>query len=192
MNSLIQFLDSRTRIAWITSGPMRVYVRKAKHIIAETLTATLDVASISVNADSRGKGVFKAWLAKAEKLANVRGLTVRVESILEPKLLPFLTHRGYVRVPDTVPQQVDMYLPMWRVNADTMWFCDASGVIHDVASLDIRTYQVERVDYGLVIHVGGYDLGEPGFRVDDTYDLHSADEAKPAGMVGDGHHQLAP
>lgn len=174
MNSLVKFLDSRARIAWISSGPMRAYIRKAKHVIEGALTNTLDVASISVNPDARGKGVFRAWLAQAEKHANVRGLTVRVESILEPKLVPFLTHRGYVRVPDTVPQQVDMYLPMWRVNADTMWFCDASGVNHDVAALDNRTYQVERVEYGLIIHIGGYEPDEPGFRVDDTYDLHVA------------------
>ena len=180
MDSLLRFLDSNTRAEWIVSGPMRVFVRKAKHIIAGMLTNTLDVASVSVDPDRQGGGVFKTWLAQVEKLAYVRGLHVRVESILEPRLVPFLTRRGYVRVPDTLPQQVDMYLPMWRVNADTKWFCDASGNIHDVSSLDPGTYLIERVDYGLIIHIGGWDAGEPGFRVDDTYDLHSAHEAKPA------------
>ena len=111
MDPLVQFLQGPRRNEWITDGPMRVYIRKANHIIAGALIRTLDVASVSVDPDARRRGVFSLWLAGAEKLAREQGLVVRVESILNPHLSRFLSRRGYIRVPNTVPQQVDMYLP---------------------------------------------------------------------------------
>jgi GNAT superfamily N-acetyltransferase len=109
---LSAFLDGPLRNEHIVAGPLVVYVRKAHHIINEKMVQCLDVASIDVPERHRGQGHFHRWLQKAEATARAYGLVVRVESILEPRLVPFLARRGYLRVPDTNPMQTDMYLPV--------------------------------------------------------------------------------
>lgn len=62
---------------------------------------------------------------------------------------------------------------------DGRWFVDHSGQIVDLDSLRPDQYQIEQQDTYVEICIGGFDSEGPGFRVDDAYVLHSANEVKP-------------
>lgn len=103
MRSLRSFLESEERNRWILMGDMRVYARKGTHLIEGRLERCLDVASIEVEEEARGRGLFTEWLAGAERAAKKRGLVVYVENVLNPDLGLFLTRRGYSKVGESSP-----------------------------------------------------------------------------------------
>jgi GNAT superfamily N-acetyltransferase len=75
---------------------MRVYVRRGTHMIERQVTLCLDIANIEVEEECQGQGLFTAWLAYAEQMAELRGLkAVFVENIMNKRLIPFLFRRGY-------------------------------------------------------------------------------------------------
>lgn len=59
----------------------------------------LDIATIEVDEEHRGKGVFTRFLTLVEEEAEKRHMAVWVESIQEPRLIPFLKARGYQQCP---------------------------------------------------------------------------------------------
>lgn len=81
-----EFLHSALRNAWVTAPGLSLYVRKSKRDGVECI----DLAA--VKADVTGKGAFTAFLNKYEPKYNLY-----VESILEPRLVPYLERRGYCR-----------------------------------------------------------------------------------------------
>lgn len=95
--------------AWLTIPKMRVYVRVTRRSIHGDIYPSLDVASVEVAEHYRGKGTFRRWLTKTEKLASKHGMIVFAESILEPRLIGFFKERGYLPVGEAEPQC--LYLP---------------------------------------------------------------------------------
>lgn len=59
------------------------------------------------------------------------------------------------------------------------WFCNTEGQIEDVADLPLGTFLIEVTGDFTTIHIGCYEAGEPGFRVDESYVLHPDSEEKP-------------
>jgi GNAT superfamily N-acetyltransferase len=83
-------------------GPLHVYVRRGFHILDGTEAEwCFDIANVSVDVESRRKGVFKRFLSWTEVEAGKRGLPVFVESILNSQLYAFLRERGYRSQPHT-------------------------------------------------------------------------------------------
>jgi GNAT superfamily N-acetyltransferase len=80
---------------------MKVYVRRSVRYLTNTPVKCLDVASIEVDEDHRGNGVFTAFLNRFEQEAKKLNRVVYVESILEPRLYQFLLTKGYKDVPGT-------------------------------------------------------------------------------------------
>lgn len=80
---------------WIGDGTLNVYVRKGHHVLGGEMLETLDIANIE--AEPKGKGRFTTFLQFAENTAKPLKLTILVEAILEPRLIPFLRKKGYLK-----------------------------------------------------------------------------------------------
>lgn len=74
---------------------IRVYVRLTTRRMGEAIGRTLDLADIEVDDDYRGQGIFRRFLDHAEKLACRQGMSVYVESILNPWVIEALQRRDY-------------------------------------------------------------------------------------------------
>jgi hypothetical protein len=94
------FLKSPIRNAWLElEEPASLYLRKANRVIAGEKVKTLDLATVEVQEEHQGKGVFKGLLKSLEKKVvsgDFDGLYV--ENILEPRLSSYLKSKGYALV----------------------------------------------------------------------------------------------
>lgn len=99
--SLLDFLISPRRRAWLEYENMKVYVRKSGRLDPESqeIVPAFDVASIEVYKAHRGKGVFTAWLSEVELAVDEIMLPVFVENVLSKRFEKFFDDRGYTRVP---------------------------------------------------------------------------------------------
>jgi hypothetical protein len=114
--NLDEFLAGTERNAWIEEPHMKVYVRKSNRFLsAKTIhnstpvTPCLDIASVEVDEDKRGGGVLTLFIKRFEREAKRLNRGVFVESILEPRLIPFLTKNGYAFLPHTCMDAPSMY-----------------------------------------------------------------------------------
>lgn len=107
--NLNDFLTGTDRNAWIDERHMKVYVRKSTRIIGTAAGFFLDLASVEVDEDKRGGGVLTLFIKRFEREAKRLNRGVFVESILEPRLIPFLTKNGYAFVPHTCMDAPCMY-----------------------------------------------------------------------------------
>jgi hypothetical protein len=68
-----QFLKSEYRIAWVHEPEFKVYTRKNMHLLnREVACDCLDIATIEVDEEHRGKGVFTRFLTLVEEEAEKR------------------------------------------------------------------------------------------------------------------------
>ena len=82
-----------------TEHHVTAYVRKTvRFIYGIGLQNTLDLANVEVEEAWQGIGNFKRFLAYFEAVAYRRGLTVYVESVLNPILSAYLDRLGYAHV----------------------------------------------------------------------------------------------
>jgi hypothetical protein len=114
--NLNEFLASTNRNTWIDEPHMRMYVRKSNRFLSKKTihnsiptTPCLDMASIEVDVDMRGKGVLTLFIKRFEREAKQLNRAVYVESILEPRLVSFLIKNGYDFVPHTCMNSPNMY-----------------------------------------------------------------------------------
>lgn len=109
--NLTQFLKSSARNAWIRERYIDVYVRRSMRPIGvgDAMIPCLDLANVTVDEKKRGGGVLTLFIKRAEREAKARKRAVYVESILEPRLIPFLTKNGYAFVPRTCMDCPSMY-----------------------------------------------------------------------------------
>lgn len=83
------------RNAWVTEPHMSIYLRKATRVIANKTCKTFDIASLEVEEEYRGKGLFTAWLA---------GLTldkfdyIYVENVLKEAFKSKLLRSGFTEL----------------------------------------------------------------------------------------------
>lgn len=80
---------------WFEDDNMKVYVRKGRHILqGSKLQVCLDIASVEVVEDKRGKGIFTEFLAKAHEI-NPWEATY-VECVNNTNLAAFLLKSGWM------------------------------------------------------------------------------------------------
>lgn len=92
--NLDEFLRSDERNAWIKERYMQAYVRRSRRYIGGSTFEFLDLANVEVDEARRGSGVLTLFLRRFEREARRYNRGVYVESILEPRLVPFLTKNG--------------------------------------------------------------------------------------------------
>lgn len=80
------------RKGWVEEGPLRAYLRFDP---PGALGPTLVLVSVGVEEHLQGRGVFTAWLERAERQADAEGRILYVENIVNERLLAFLLRRGY-------------------------------------------------------------------------------------------------
>ena len=114
--NLTEFLNTKwPPNQWIEEPHMRIYVRRSLRMLGNNkdgenkLTPCLDVATIEVDEEKRGKGLFTLFLSRVENEAKNLHRNVYVESIQEPRLVKFLTKRGYEFVPNTCEWNPSMF-----------------------------------------------------------------------------------
>lgn len=83
-----------TRSMWISDEYMSVYVRKAKRYLSGKMSTTLDIASVTIDEDKQGQGIWTDFLAKAHEL-NPWDATY-VENVLNPILAGSLLRHGWI------------------------------------------------------------------------------------------------
>lgn len=86
-----------------------IYVRRSVRVINQTRTNCIDLGSISVLPEFQRQGIFKNVLADIEAYAILNKLGVYVESILNPVLIPYLTHLGYFDIGYKPPTMVKLF-----------------------------------------------------------------------------------
>ncbi len=90
------------RNIWLNERGMKVYVRRSIRLLDEKSTAVtpcLDIASVEVKEDSRGKGIFTAFLKRFEVAAKNAKRAVYIESIQNPRFVKYLLRNGYKMSP---------------------------------------------------------------------------------------------
>jgi hypothetical protein len=107
--NLDAFLVSKDRNAWIDEKYMKVYVRRSMRLIGPDTVPCLDLATVEVDEDKRGGGVLTLFIKRFEREAKKLNRAVYVESILEPRLIPFLIKNGYAFVPMTCMDGPSLY-----------------------------------------------------------------------------------
>lgn len=93
--------SSPVQSMWLTSGPIRVYMRKSPLPLADgTLVPALTLANMSVNEKAQCRGSFTAvidWMLRQ----NVR--IVKVESVLSLIIYDAMVRRGWIGDDGTPP-----------------------------------------------------------------------------------------
>jgi len=87
-----------SRSVFVYGEEGKVYVRVAKRLLPSApgeLTDVLDLSTIIVEPEMRGKGVFTEVLVEMEKAAAASGRALFIESVLDPYLLMTLPSKGY-------------------------------------------------------------------------------------------------
>lgn len=84
---------------WFPDYHVLAYVRKtSRFIYGVGMRNTLDLANIEVEEQERGLGNFRKFMLEFESVASKHGLTVYVESVLNPILSACLLRRGYTEL----------------------------------------------------------------------------------------------
>jgi len=97
---------------WFKASYGEIYVRRTmrRYDSAEYNLPTFDIANINIKEDKRGTHVFTDILEELERLLPQHGFKmIYVESIMEPRLVPFLRSRGYVEVKNADVYSVNMF-----------------------------------------------------------------------------------
>lgn len=74
---------------------LNLYYRITRRLIDGSMRDTIDLATIEIDEEFRGKGYFTSFLVEMEKLADKYSRVIFVESILNDSLYSFLCRRGY-------------------------------------------------------------------------------------------------
>ena len=114
MNLSSFLLNKNLRNQWIQEGKLRAYVRKSVRLLdskSPTATPCLDIGSVEVDENHRGKNIFKQFLSKFELKAKKLNRAIYIESILNPRLTKFLLSNGY----SFVPRYSDLSPSMFKI-----------------------------------------------------------------------------
>lgn len=95
--TLDQFLQSKSRNAWVTFKTLDVYVRRGHHHINNTVTGTFDIANV-VNAEQfRGAGQF--WSLISHLVTTLPPATIiLIENVHNTQLAKSLRDRNWTEV----------------------------------------------------------------------------------------------
>jgi hypothetical protein len=85
-------MKGKLRNEWIVVDGFKMYVRKSKRFYDNKFVDCLDIASME--AEVQGTGIFTKILTKI--LSDYPKTNIFVESILNPRLKPFLEKFGFI------------------------------------------------------------------------------------------------
>jgi len=93
---------------WLDDESMKVYVRKGRHLLKPggKIQVCLDIASVEVDEEKRGQGIFSDFLNKAHEM-NPWDATF-VECVHNQDLALFLMKSGWMMVEASIPQSFFM------------------------------------------------------------------------------------
>lgn len=80
---------------WIYVGPLSVYLRLTKRFVNTRWYNTIEISSVNVEEEYQGQKIFKQFFELFETFAHLVKRTIRVESVINPKLEAFLSKQGY-------------------------------------------------------------------------------------------------
>ena len=99
--------ETYTRNLWLGDDKMKVYVRKGRHILGfGKLVWTLDIASVEVDEDKQGQGLWTDFLDKAHEMNPWEA--THVECVHNPILAASLLRHGWMPVPGAYPESFFM------------------------------------------------------------------------------------
>ena len=100
--TIIDFIDSKQRNAWLNFGEMEVYVRKSVRSFQgiEGTFLCFDVANINVIESAQGKGKFTRFFDDLIKIANEHDFEVIfIESVINEKFAESLKNKqGFIEI----------------------------------------------------------------------------------------------
>jgi GNAT superfamily N-acetyltransferase len=107
--SLKEFLASREKNAWIGDDSFaRIYVRKSKRFLESDLQDCLDLATIFIEPEYRGQGLFGKILKMFEEENPFNNILI--ESIVNKRLLEHVKKSGewkpYMNLEDTFIKRI--------------------------------------------------------------------------------------
>jgi hypothetical protein len=109
-----KFLSGSSRNEWLKVGKMKVYVRKAGHLIDGNVVMTLDLANLEQHEKLRGKGQFRQLVIdlkkKLETSPALRKDLKGIYVVLNPRLEASLPKMGFKLVARSNPPS--FYLPL--------------------------------------------------------------------------------
>ena len=88
---------------WVYGDEGQVYIRVTKRVLNGNLHHTIDVATVDVDEEYQGKGVFRSLLQAVEEFAAQHERSVFLESVLNEQLLDVLPRYGYQSVENSCP-----------------------------------------------------------------------------------------
>lgn len=100
IESLKEFLSESEKLIinrkWIDDDDMKVYVRKSRRLLTpDLISVCLDIASVEVEEEKQGKGIFSSFLEKAHEM-NPWDATY-IECVVNQKLRAFLEREGWTQ-----------------------------------------------------------------------------------------------
>ena len=94
--------EFHTRSKWLQDENMKVYVRKAFHIVyPKKQMSTLDIAAIDVDEDKQNQGLCTKFLKEAHELNPWQA--TYVECVHNPILISLLMRNGWIGVTTSDP-----------------------------------------------------------------------------------------
>lgn len=115
----IKQAEDGIRNLWLSDDIMKVYVRMGRHIIGTgKISVTLDIASVEVEEENQGRGVWTEFLEKAHEM-NPWEATY-VECVHNPILATSLIRHGWMPVPLSsesffMPKDIQKYFEQQRL-----------------------------------------------------------------------------
>lgn len=89
-------LTSSTHVnEWLRTDEMYVYVRRSMRSLNRQVYTTFEVANVEVQDPHKSKGYFTDWLTEVGVLASNYVEAIYFECVLNPRLVTFLSNRGY-------------------------------------------------------------------------------------------------
>lgn len=95
--SLKSFLESPLRNEWIGDDTIKVYVRKSRRNIEGQMIDCLDIATVEVEEEERGKGIFTDFLKDAIALNSFT--CIFIENVQQDWFAQFFMRQGFKRDP---------------------------------------------------------------------------------------------
>jgi GNAT superfamily N-acetyltransferase len=87
--------DLNIRNKWVYERKINVYIRRSSRIIGTLRLPCLDLATVEVDENYRGQGIFTKFLIRFEKLAKNENRVIYVENVMNERLKMFLLTNGY-------------------------------------------------------------------------------------------------
>ena len=95
--------------AFLDDLKINLYYRITKRLLAGSYHDTLEIGSVSVEPEFRGRGNFSTIILMVEDLAQRTGRAVMIESVLSDRIACLAKGRGYDEIPGETPSYYKVF-----------------------------------------------------------------------------------